>query len=153
MALPWVLTRAVLVSPPALIGRDMVGVATAGTVVNVAYAVALLVAGPIQIVISRYAADRLYEGRLRAIAAPVCRGLGTTFLLCALPTAIAILAIDLPARAAVWGAALAAAVGTQWTVLAVGNGLCSPTLVLSAVGIGSALSFVLAAALLPVAGL
>src|SRR6267378_7444384 len=153
MALPWVLTTAVLVSLPAVIGRGMPGLATAGTVVNVAYAVALLVAGPIQIVISRYAADRLYEGRLRAIAAPVSRGLGTTFLLCALPTAIAILAIGLPARAAVWGAALAAAVGTQWTVLAVGNGLCSPTLVLGAVGIGSALSFVLAAALVAFADL
>jgi uncharacterized membrane protein len=153
MALPWVLTTAVLVSLPAVIGRDMAGVATAGTVVNIAYAVALLVAGPIQIVISRYAADRLYEGRLGAIAAPVCRGLGTTFLLCALPTAIAILAIDLPARAAVWGAALSAAVGAQWTALSVGNGLCSPTLVLCAVATGSALSFLLAAVLVAVAGL
>ena len=59
MSLPWVLTTAVLVSLPAVIGRDVACVATAGTVVNVAYAVALLVAGPIQIVISRYAADRL----------------------------------------------------------------------------------------------
>ena len=48
----------------------MADLTTAGTVVNVAYAVALLVAGPVQIVVSRYAADRFYEGRLRAIAAP-----------------------------------------------------------------------------------
>src|SRR5258708_10825492 len=119
MALPWVLTRAVLVSPPALIGRDMVGVATAGTVVNVAYAVALLVAGPVQIVVSRYAADRLYEGRLGAIAAPFCRGLATTFLVCSVPAAFTLLALGLPLRAALSAAALSATVGAEWTALSV----------------------------------
>jgi uncharacterized membrane protein len=88
MALPWVLTTAVLVSLPAVIGPG-IDLSTAATVVNVAYAVALLVAGPVQIVVSRYAADRLYEGRLRAIAAPICRGLGSTFLICAVPAAFA----------------------------------------------------------------
>src|SRR3989442_15444126 len=127
MALPWALTTAVLVSLPAVIGRGTADLATAGTVVSVAYAVALLVAGPIQIVISRYAADRLYEGRLRAIAAPFCRGLGTTFLICAIPAAFTLLALGLPLRTASWGAALSAAVGAQWAALSVGNGLCSPT--------------------------
>jgi len=152
MALPWVLSTAVLVSLPIVIdGRaDLV---SGGTVVNVAYAVALLVAGPVQIVISRYAADRLYEGSLRTIAAPFCRGLAATFLLCALPAALTILALGLPVRAALWGAALSAAVGAQWTALSVGNGLCSPTLVLGAVGVGSALSFLLAAFLVVVADL
>ena len=153
MALPWVLTTAVLVSLPAVIGRGMADFATAGTVVNVAYAVALLVAGPVQIVISRYAADRLYEGRLRAIAAPFCRGLATTFLICAVPAAFALLALSLPLRAALWGAALSAAVGAQWTALSVGNGLCSPGLVLGAVAAGSAQSFLLSALLVAVAGL
>jgi len=153
MALPWVLTTVVLVSLPALVGRGMADLVTAQTVVNVAYAVALLVAGPVQIVISRYTADRLYEGRSRAIAAPFCRGLGATFLLCAVPAALALLALDLPPRAALWGAALSAAVGAQWTALSVGNGLCTPTLVLGAVGAGSALSFLLAALLVAAAGL
>lgn len=152
MALPWVLTTAVLVSLPAVIGGG-VDLATGGTVVNVAYAVALLVAGPVQVVISRYAADRLYEGRLRAIAAPFCRGLATTFLICAVPAAVTLLALGLPLRAALWGAALSAAVGAQWTALSVGNGLCSPALVLGAVGAGSALSFLLAALLAAAAGL
>jgi uncharacterized membrane protein len=111
------------------------------------------VAGPVQIVISRYAADRLYEGRLRAIAAPFCRGLGTTFLICAVPATVALLALHLPLRAALWGAALSAAVGAQWTALSVGNGLCSPSLVLGAVAAGSAQSFILAALLVAVAGL
>ena len=153
MALPWVLTTAVLVSLPAIIGRGMADPATAGTVVNVAYAVALFVAGPVQIVISRYAADRLYEGRLQAIAAPFCRGLAATFLLCAVPAALTLLALGLPLRAALWGAALSATVGAQWTALSVGNGLCSPALVLGAVGAGSALSFLLAALLVAVAKL
>src|SRR5438093_2131106 len=142
-ALPWVLTTAVLVSLPAVIGPG-IDLATAATVVNVAYAVALLVAGPVQIVISRYAADRLYEGRLRAIAAPFCRGLGMTFPICAVPAALGLLALGLPLRTALWGAALSAAVGAQWTALSVGNGLCSPALVLVAVGAGAAQSFLLA---------
>src|SRR5262245_43141348 len=69
-ALPWVLTTAVLVSLPILIGRGAADFVTAQTVVDVAYSVALLVDGPLQIVISRHTADRLYEGRLSAIAAP-----------------------------------------------------------------------------------
>jgi polysaccharide biosynthesis protein PelG len=153
MALPWVLTTAVLASLPAVIGRSMADAAIGHTVVNVAYAVALLVAGPVQIVVSRYAADRLYEGRLRAIAAPFCRGLATTFLLCGVLAAIALLVLELPLRTVLWGAALSAAVGAQWTALSVGNGLCSPTLVLGAVGAGSAQSFLVAAFLVAEAGL
>ncbi|HYQ90399.1 MAG TPA: exopolysaccharide Pel transporter PelG [Candidatus Binatia bacterium] len=153
MALPWMLTTAVLVSLPAVIGRARADLATAGTVVNVAYAAALLVAGPVQIVISRYVADRVYEGRPRAIAAPFCRGLGATFLLCSLPTAVVLLALGLPPRTALWGAVLSSAVGAQWTALSVGNGLCSPALVLGAVGAGSAQSFLLATLLVAIAGL
>jgi uncharacterized membrane protein len=153
MALPWVLTTIVLFTLAIIIPRGTADLATAGTVVNVAYAVALLVSGPIQIVVSRYAADRLYEGRLRAIAAPLCRGLGATFLTCAAPALLALLALGLPLRAALWGAALSASVGAQWTALSVGNGLCTPGLVLGAVAAGSVLSCLMAALLVAVAGL
>jgi len=153
MALPWVLTTAVLVSLPAVIGRGMADFATATTVVNVAYSVALLVDGPLQVVVSRYAADRLYEGRLPAIAAPLCRGLGATFLICNLSTAAALLALGLPLGDAAWGGVLSAAVGAQWTTLSVGNGLCAPGLVLGAVAAGAAQSFLLAAVLVAVAKL
>jgi len=121
--------------------------------VNVAYGVALIVGGPIQIVISRYAADRMYERQLRAIAAPFCRGLAATFPICAVLAAVALLALGLPPPAALWGAVLSASVGAQWTALSVGNGLCSPMLVLGSVGAGSALSFALAATLVAFAGL
>ena len=153
MALPWVLTTAVLVSLRAVFGAGRAELAGAGTVVDVAYVVALLVGGPAQIVISRYAADRLYEGRLGAIAGPFCRGLATTLPICAILTAFTLFALGQPPRAVLLGAALSAAVGGQWTALSVGNGLCSPALVLGAVGAGSALSFLAAALLVSVAGL
>jgi uncharacterized membrane protein len=153
MALPWVLTTVVLISLPLVIGRAGADLVTAGTTVNVAYAVALLVAGPVQIVISRYAADRLYEGRLRAIEAPLCRGLAATFLICAASASLLLLALGVPLSVAPWGVALSAAVGAQWTALSVGNGLCSPTFVLGAVAGGSAVSFFLAAMLVAAARL
>jgi uncharacterized membrane protein len=153
MALPWMLTTAVLVSLRAVIGAGRIDLATVGTVVNAAYIVALLVASPGQIVVSRYAADRLYEGRLRMIAGPFSRAVAATFPICAILTAFSLLALGQPLRVALLGAALSAAVGGQWTALSVGNGLCSPALVLSAVGVGSALSFLVAAALATVGGL
>ena len=153
MALPWILTTAVLASLPMILGQGKSAIDGAETVVNVAMAVALLVAGPIQIVLSRYAADRLYDGRVHAIEAPLCRGMAATFILCAIPALLVLLTLGLPIRSAVWGAALAAAVGAQWTALSVGNGLCSPALVLGAVCAGSVLSFGLAAFLVAVAGL
>lgn len=153
MALPWVLTTALLVSLPLVIGRGMPHLAAVQAIVSTAYAVALLVVGPMQVVISRYAADRLYEGRLRAIAAPFSRGLAATFVMCALVAIVALTMMRLGPRATLWGAALAAAVGAQWTALSVGNGLCRPGLVLGAVGVGSVLSFLLAALLAGLAGL
>jgi uncharacterized membrane protein len=47
---------------------------------------------------------------------------------------------------------LSAAVGAQWTALSVGNGLCSPKLVLAAVGVGSAQSFVVSTLFVAVLG-
>jgi uncharacterized membrane protein len=153
MALPWVLTTVVLISLPFAIGRAGAGLATAGITVNAAYAIALLVAGPIQVVISRLSADRLYEQRPCAIEAPLCRGLAVTSLTCVALSAALFAALRVPLQAALWGAALCAAVGAQWTALSVGNGLCTPMFVLAAVAAGSALSFVAAAALVGIAGL
>src|SRR6185503_16806450 len=127
MALPWVLTTAVLLSLSFVVGRGRADLASSALVVNVAYAVALLVGGPVQILVSRYAADRLYERRLAEIAAPLCRGIGAALLACAAATAVVLWAQGLPLRAVFWGAALSAAVGAQWTALSVGNGLCSPS--------------------------
>jgi polysaccharide biosynthesis protein PelG len=152
-ALPWVLTTAVLVSLPVLIGRGAADFAIAQSVVDVAYSVALLVDGPLQIVISRHTADRLYEGRLSAIAAPFRRGLSLVLAICGSVAAGSLLALGLPPAIVLWGGALSAAAGAQWTALSVGNGLCSPELVLGAVGAGAALSFVLSGALVAVAGL
>jgi len=153
MTLPWVLTTTVLMTLSALIGAGRADLAPAGPLVTTAFAVAMLVSGPIQIVTSRYVADRLYERRWHAIAAPLCRAIATTFMVCAVPAAAVQLLSGLPPRSALWGAALSGAVGAQWTALSVGNGLCAPTLVLGAVAAGAALSFVAAAVLATVAGL
>jgi len=150
MTMPWVLTTAVLVSLPAVVERGKADFAIGQTVVEVAYAVALLVDGPLQIVMSRHTSDRLYEGRRDAIAAPFFRGLGAAFLICFVTAAAVLFLLGQPAGAAVWGGALSAAVGAQWTALSVGNGLCSPWYVLGAVAAGAGHSFLLAGLLVGV---
>ncbi len=92
--------------------------------------------------VSRLSADRLYEGRLDAIAAPFHQSLALTLLLCAISAAAVLRALGLPAGLPLWcGSALAAVVGAQWTALAVGNGLCSPGLVMGSLVSGAASSF------------
>lgn len=153
MALPWVLTTAVLVTLPLLVGRDLPGLAAALGGVNVAYAIALLVAGPVQVVVSRFAADRLYEGRRGAIPGPLFRGLALALLACAAVTAATLAALRAPVTIVLGASVLAAAVGAQWTALSAGNGLCTPGSVLVAVGSGALTSFACAAALVKVGGL
>jgi uncharacterized membrane protein len=153
MALPWALTSAALVALPLIVGGEPGGFGAVGTVVAIAYSVALLVDGPVQIVVARYTSDRLYEGRLRAIAAPLCRGLSAVVLVGALITAVVLRGRGSPPEVVLFGAALAAIAGALWTALSVGNGLCSPWLVLGAVTAGLALSLFLAPLLVTVAGL
>jgi uncharacterized membrane protein len=153
MGLPWILTTAVVISLPFLIGAAVADLVTAEKLVNIAYAMALLVAGPVQLVISRYAADRLYEGRMRAIGAPFCRGLAATLLVCSALTTVVLMRFGVPISAALGGAALSAVVGAQWTALSLSNGLCSPSLVLGAVAAASLHSLALAALLTVVFGL
>lgn len=138
MALPWALTTAALVSLPIFLGRGATGLSGAETVVTVAYSVALLVDGPFQVVIARHTADRLYEGRLAAIAAPLCHGLAAVSLLAAGGAGALLLGLGMPASSAVCGAVLAATAGTLWTALSVGNGLSTPSVVLGALGAGAA---------------
>ena len=145
MALPWLLTTAVLMMLPLVIDRAHTDFATADAAVQVAYAVALLVGAPLQVVASRHSADRVYERRIHALAAPFRRALALALVVCASCAAIALAALGVPATIVWCGASLAAGVGAAWTALAVGNGLCSPTLVLGAVVFGAITSFALAA--------
>ena len=144
MALPWALTTAVLVSLPIFLGRGAIGLAEVETVVMVAYSVALLVDGPFQVVIARHTADRLYEGRLAAITAPLCRGLGIVSFLAAGGAGAVLLGLGMPPTSALCGAVLAATAGALWTALSVGNGLSTPSVVLGAVGAGAAFGVLLA---------
>src|SRR3954453_18886953 len=78
---PWLLTTAVLVTLRTL-GRGH-GDAEFGQIellITIAYAVPLVLSAPVHVVISRFAADRLYEKRLDLIARPLRRTLTVTLL-------------------------------------------------------------------------
>src|SRR5258705_13971372 len=102
MPLPWVRPGAVLASLPAVIGRGRSEFWVAEKIVNGAFAVALFADGPLQIVLSRHTADRLYERRLASIAAPFRRGLCVALIVCSLIASFPLRAMGLPAGAAAW---------------------------------------------------
>src|SRR5689334_24672029 len=69
---PWLLTTLVLVLMRiSAVGTGMDGVSDVERVITVVYATVIVLSAPIDIVLSRYASDRVYEGRRDAIAAPL----------------------------------------------------------------------------------
>ncbi|HEX3764833.1 MAG TPA: exopolysaccharide Pel transporter PelG [Kofleriaceae bacterium] len=152
---PWLLTTVALVAMH-LLARTHAGMGEfpqVEQIVTVTYAVTLVLGAPVHIVVSRYAADRLYERRPAAIAAPLYRALAMTLLgfsLVGLVTAT-LIAAPLPLACAV--PALTVVVGGQWLLLGVGGGLCSPAVVLRAFGAGTVVSIAGAIVLERAAGL
>jgi uncharacterized membrane protein len=142
---PWLLTTAVLTSLR-LVAR------AGGTpeflqierIVTLVYALTVVLSAPIHVVVSRTIADRLYDGRLDQIAAPLWRAVALTLLgFAVLGTGLmVILRVSLPVGIA--GAILTVIVGTQWLLLSVGGGLSSPTVVLRAFCLGAPLSIIAA---------
>lgn len=139
---PWLLTTVTLVA------MHLLGGARAGEgefpqveqIVTVTYAVTLVLSAPVHVVLSRYAADRLYERRPAAIAAPLRRALAATllgFLIVGTVTAVRF-AAPLPVSCVI--PALTVVVGGQWLLLGVGGGLCSPAVVLRTFGAGAVVS-------------
>lgn len=138
---PWLLTTLVLV----LMRISAVGSATRGAddgerVITIVYAIVIVLSAPIDIVQSRYAADRVYEGRRDKIAAPLRRLLAVCLVAFAVIGAIAMAASDVPLRLAVPGTILAAVVGAQWLLLSAAGGLSSPGIILRAFGFGAPVS-------------
>lgn len=152
---PWLLTTVALVAMH-LLARAHTGTGEfpqVEQIVTATYAVTLVLGAPVHIVVSRYAADRLYERRPAAVAAPLWRALAATllgFLLVGVITAT-VIAAPLPLSCAV--PALTVVVGGQWLLLGVGGGLCSPAVVLRAFGAGTVVSIAGAIALERTAGL
>lgn len=141
---PWLLTTAVLTSLR-LVSRhatgDFQGVERFLTVV---YAVTVVLSAPVHVVVSRYAADRLYDRHIDRIAAPLRRAAAATVIGFGAIGVGIVLWLHLPLALAMVGAPLTAVIGAQWLMLSVGGGMMSPVVLLRAFGIGAPLSLIAA---------
>jgi uncharacterized membrane protein len=129
------------------IGTGAAGVAHAERIITVVYAVVTVLGAPIDVVLSRFAADRVYERRRDRIAAPLRRVLAAVLLMFAIVGVVAMALLRPPAALVVPGAALATVVGAQWLLLSAAGGLSSPRIILRAFAIGAPVSVLAALAL------
>jgi uncharacterized membrane protein len=144
---PWLLTTLVLVLMRiSAAGAGNQSIDDVERVITIVYATVIVLSAPVDIVLSRYASDRVYEQRRDQIAAP----LRTVVSVCIIAfTGIGALAMMLGGVAlplAVPGTVLAAVVAAQWLLLSAAGGLSSPGIILRGFGIGAPVS--VAAALL-----
>jgi uncharacterized membrane protein len=140
---PWLLTTTVLVAMR-MLARDHTSTgefAAVDRILTVTYAVTLVASAPVHVVLSRYAADRLYEQRPGAIARPLRRALAATMLGFLVLGLIAMHVLQAPPQLAWLIPILTVLVGGQWLLLGVGGGLSSPGVVLWAFGAGTVASF------------
>src|SRR6187549_1132018 len=71
---PWLLTTLVLVLMRlSAVRSGLAGVADAEKVITAIYAIVIVLSAPIDIVMSRYAADRVYEKRRDQVVVPLRR--------------------------------------------------------------------------------
>ena len=140
---PWLLTTAVLMSLRIAARTDgSPTFALVERIVTLVYALTVVLSAPLHIVVSRYAADRLYDHRLDRIGAPLWRALAATmFGFLAIGVALMII-LHVPVALAIAGVFLTVVVGGQWLLLSVGGGLASPTIVLRAFFAGCPLGLV-----------
>lgn len=151
---PWLLTTSVLVTLRVLArGNASIEFGRIELLITLAYAVTLVFSAPVHVVVSRYAADRLYERKLELVAGPLRRALTAT-IAGFLVVGAAVMAIaNAPFVLAVPAAALTAIVAAQWLLLAVGGGMSAPIGVLRAFALGALVSVLTAIALDRGAGL
>ena len=140
---PWLLTTLVLV----LMRINAVGTAAAADgerVITIVYAIVIVLAAPIDIVLSRFAADRVYEGKREQIAAPLRRIVTVCLIGFTLVGALAMTVAGVRRELALPGTVLAGVVGAQWLLLSAAGGLSSPGIILRAFGFGAPLSVIAA---------
>jgi polysaccharide biosynthesis protein PelG len=142
---PWLLTTLVLVLIRISAGRS--GVTGVGEVITIVYATVIVLSAPIDIVLSRYASDRVYDERRDQIAAPLRGMVAACLLAFAAIGGLAMYVIGAPLVLAVPGAILAAVVAAQWLLLSAAGGLSSPGIILRAFALGAPVSVVAAIAL------
>ena len=144
---PWLLTTLALLlvrlTSPGSLGE----VGQAERVITVVYAVVIVLSAPIDIVLSRYAADRVYERRHDQIAAPLRRVLALTLVGFGAVGAAAMVVLAPPLEVAIPGALLATVVGGQWLLLSAAGGLSSPSIILRSFAVGAPISVVAALSL------
>src|SRR5262245_38451326 len=99
---PWLLTTFVLVALRlSSMGTGGLGGSQAGRVITVVYAAVIVVSAPIDIVLSRYASDRVYEGKRERIAAPLRTLLAVCLILFTAVGACAMAMIRVPLEVAI----------------------------------------------------
>lgn len=151
---PWLLTTAVLVTLRALArGNVAAELGQVEQVITFTYAITLVLSAPIHVVVSRFAADRLFERRLDLIAVPLRRALTLTLVVFLIAGVVTMGLMRPPLAIAVPGALLMAVIAAQWLLLSVGGGMSSPAGVLGAFGVGAAISVIAAIGLERAAGL
>ncbi len=151
---PWLLTTAVLVTLRVLARGDAaIEFGRVELLITLAYAVTLVLSAPVHVVVSRYAADRLYERRLDLLAEPLRRALTATVIGFLLVGAVVMAIAAPPLQLAVPATVLTAVIAAQWLLLGVGGGMSAPVGVLRAFTIGAVTSIVGALALERGAGL
>jgi uncharacterized membrane protein len=148
---PWLLTTLALVLVRLTASGG--GVGHAERIITVVYAVVIVLSAPIDIVLSRYAADRVYERQHAQIAAPLRWVLGATLIGFTAVGGIAMAILSPPRELVVPGALLATVVGAQWLLLSAAGGLSSPGIILRAFAVGAPASVGGALLLSHVAGL
>ena len=145
---PWLLTTFVLVLiRVSALGTGAAGVGDAERIITVVYAIVIVLGAPVDVVLSRYAADRVYEKRRDQIAAPLRRVLAGVVVGFAVVGVVAMALLAPPLGLAIPGAVLATVVGAQWLLLSAAGGLSSPGIILRAFAIGGPVSVVAALAL------
>ncbi len=151
---PWLLTTTVLVTLRLLARGHVAGeFARIEHLITVIYAVTLILSAPIHVVVSRFAADRLYERHLDQIAQPLRRALTFTLGGFLVVGGITMLVLGAPLGLAITGALLTAVVAAQWLLLSVGGGMSSPGGVLGSFAAGAAISILAAIGLERATGL
>jgi uncharacterized membrane protein len=141
---PWLLTTIVLV----LMRVTAVGagdaVNSAERVITIVYAVVIVLSAPIDIVLSRYASDRVYDERRDQIATPLRTMVALCLIVFAGVGAGSMALARMPLHLAVPGVFLAAIVGAQWLLLSAAGGLSSPGIILRAFAFGAPISVIAA---------
>ena len=134
-ATPWLLTVAFLGGLRLLFHNqsELVRIEQAVTLI---YALTIVLSAPVQVVLSRYVADRIYEGRLDQIGAPITHALTAALGIAPLVGVALMFGLALPMPLAVRGVALTAVVTAQWLLLAVAAGMWAPSTLLGAYGLG-----------------